>query len=161
MVRVVRCGAIAAVAGCAGCAGAGLDVDGPATSDPTDAPPIAGRYDAVWEDPAGCDATDAPVDWAEGEVVVTGSGAEVGFAFGDPSSPVSFSGAIDASFAFDLAGVAELDGWSLAVDAQGVAYSVADRWVLEGELTMDATDPDGNSCTRSGTWSATQIEVAR
>lgn len=154
----------------AGCAGAGLDVDGETPTGGTGAPDLAGVYDAVLVDRAGCeDEPTFPIGWPEGRVTVRGPADDLVFDFGDGA----IGGEVDDAFSFALDGQVTADGWSLTLRGLGLAYigassagRDADRWVLDGDLDlvgqMDVDEggagatTDAARCTASGRWTATQ-----
>ena len=138
------------------CTGAGQDIETPTTPGDEEAPDLAGSYDATLEDPSGCEASPPP-DFVTGALEVSGTPGSLVFAFEDGTQ---LSGSVDDTFTVSLDGEVTAGEFALSVTGVGLAYIDADLWVLEVDLTMDATS-SSETCTRAGILRAVQTEVAR
>lgn len=136
----------------AGCTPAGQDV-GPTGTDPDGAPDLTGDYDLVTSDHAGCEGVAVPLEWIDGPLAVSGDPGALAFAFGE----ATIDGSVDATYTVLFGGDVSLSSWALSVDAEGLAYIDADRWVLEGDLFLDAAGPTDATCSLSAQFSAVQI----
>jgi hypothetical protein len=138
------------------CSGAGQDIETPTAPGDEDAPDITGSYDATLEDAVGCDAAPPP-DFVTGTLDLSGPPSALVFAFEDGSE---LAGAVDDTFTVTVEGEVTAGEFALSVTGEGLAYIDADLWVLEVDLTMDATS-SGGACARRGLMRAVQTGVAK
>jgi hypothetical protein len=141
----------------AGCSGAGQDIETPTAPGEEDAPDLTGTYDATLEGARGCDASPPP-DFVTGRLDISGPPGSLLFVFEDGTE---LEGLVDDTFTVELDGEVVAGESALSVTGQGLAYIDGDLWVLEVDLTMDASSGGGETCTRTGVLKAIQIEVAR
>lgn len=134
-----------------GCAPAGQDVDTTGTG-PDAAPDLRGAYTLAVTDRAGCEGVEVPLDWLDGPLAIDGEPDALIFDLDE----ARLEGSVDATYTVLFGGDVALSGWTLSVDAEGLAYIDADRWVLEGDLFLDAAGPDAATCALSSQFSAAQ-----
>ena len=133
----------------AACTPAGQDVETP-TTDPTDLPDITGAYLATWEPEGDCDeVAEVPV----GPLEI----AEIADVLVWEFEEAAFDGAIDETFTWAIDGAASVEGWTLSLSGEGLAYISGAHWVLEGDVEMEGAVDADTSCTASGPWSATAL----
>lgn len=137
------------------------DKDGPGAAGDTGGagppPDIAGRYQAFVSSVSGCGNDPSWVqDWAEGPLLVEGSGGSLTFDFYDG---VSFSGRVSADNTYIFSGVFTHDGAELDVYHAGDVSRSDDATVLEGrfEIEVDDDEFEGNNCTLVSDLRATEI----
>lgn len=132
----------------------------PAVSDVTDdpivnlVPDITGNYEVDLPDLAGCEAAQA---WLSAGLVISArdDAGALTFTFGGLDA---LQGAVDSTFTWEFSGDVVVDGGVQQVTADGLAYSVAGRWALSGDIDIDASADNADLCYLSGQFEAQQVE---
>lgn len=120
-------------------------------------PDIAGRYQAFVSSVSGCGNDPSWVqDWAEGPLLVEGSGEDLTFDFyGD----IRFSGRVAADNTYVFSGVFTYNGAELDLYHTGDVSRSGEATLLEGrfEIEVDDDEFEGNNCTLVSDMQATEI----
>ncbi len=129
-------------------------------TDAAEVPDVTGRYNLVLIGTNGCDNNTALIDtWATGPLTITG---EPGATTYDFEEDVILEGSVASSgvgaTSFQMGGVTTVDPHALEIYASGVVYSEDDRWVLEGDFDVQASNGvQAEDCTITGPFKAYQV----